>query len=295
MLYEPLSFPDGVSYVYDNINLIDNCTYLFPGMNCSNRRSTVLLDQNTDNMGDTSSMFYHVLYRKLFPNPIVNVIYIDTPLNPTTLSSWFALSSNSNYVSSVVYGMDKIDTSNVTSLYQAFRYCFYNSDTYIDNFYNWLSSQDFSKVTNIGGAFSYCTKITALPDFNFMKLTSFESSSSNWLYNSYNVESMGVIDCDSISNIAYAFGYSQQNNLKHIGGFRNLGKVKSLSNTNSNYFMNYAPNLTYESVMNVINLLYDRAANGLSNLTLKLHANHMAMLSDDDIAIATNKGWTLTA
>ena len=45
--------------------------------------------------------------------------------------------------------------------------------------------------------------------------------------------------------------------------------------------------------MNVINGLYDRASAGLSVITLKLHANHLAMLSEDDIAIATNKGWTI--
>ena len=46
--------------------------------------------------------------------------------------------------------------------------------------------------------------------------------------------------------------------------------------------------------MNVINNLYDRASAGYSVLTLKLHANHLAMLSDEEKAIATNKGWTLS-
>lgn len=104
---------------------------------------------------------------------------------------------------------------------------------------------------------------------------------------------MGVIDCDSVTNIAYVFGDGNRTYLTHLGGFRNLGKASSVSNTNSNYFLNYAPNLTYESVINVLNGLYDRASAGLSVLTLKLHANHLAMLSEDDIAIATNKGWTI--
>jgi hypothetical protein len=46
--------------------------------------------------------------------------------------------------------------------------------------------------------------------------------------------------------------------------------------------------------MNVINNLYDRATAGLSVLTLKLHANHLAMLTDDEKAIATNKGWIIS-
>ena len=144
---------------------------------------------------------------------------------------------------------------------------------------------------------TYCSSLTTIPDLNISKSTNFggTSTSHSWLINSENVESIGVLDCDSISNVTGAFGSSTNNKLTHVGGFRNLGKASFVSNTNSTSFMTYAPNLTYESVMNVINLLYDRKANGLSTLTLKLHANHMALLSADDIAIATNKGWSLTS
>jgi hypothetical protein len=84
------------------------------------------------------------------------------------------------------------------------------------------------------------------------------------------------------------------NKLTNVGGFRNLGKSSSVANlTSTSGLMSVMPNLTYESVINVLNELYDRASAGLSVLTLKLHANHMAMLSDEDKAIATNKGWTL--
>ena len=158
-----------------------------------------------------------------------------------------------------------------------------------------IPQMDTSNVENVSGAFGQCTKLTELPDFNCSKVTNFGSSSSNWLYRSDKIQKMGVVDCDSVTNISYFFGDGNRPYLTEFGGCRNLGKASSVSNTNSSNFMTYAPNLTYESVMNVINLLYDRAANGLSTLTLKLHANHMAMLSADDIAIATNKGWSLTS
>jgi hypothetical protein len=142
--------------------------------------------------------------------------------------------------------------------------------------------------------FRGCSDLASIPDLNLAKVTSFGgSSSSSWLYNSTRLQSMGVIDCDSVTNIGYALGSSTNNYLTHLGGFRNLGKASSVSNTNGNYFMAYAPNLNYQSVLNVLNGLYDRASAGLSVLTLKLHANHLAMLSEDDIAIATNKGWTI--
>ena len=154
---------------------------------------------------------------------------------------------------------------------------------------------DTSNVTSMTNMFKECPQLIELPDFNCVKVASFGGSYStySWLYSSSRIQKIGIVDCDSVTNIGYFFGGSTQTYLTDFGGCRNLGKASSVSNTNSSYFMNYAPNLTYESVMNVINGLYDRATAGLSVLTLKLHANHLAMLSEDDIAIATNKGWTI--
>ena len=179
------------------------------------------------------------------------------------------------------------DTSNVTNMTSMFEEC---------DILKTIPQLETSNVTNVSRMFYACVGLKSIPDMNFSKATNLgTSTTSTWLSSASNIESIGIIDCDSITNVSYMIGRYSQTYLTHLGGFRNLGKASSVSNTNGSYFMVYAPNLTYESVMNVINLLYDRAANGLSTLTLKLHANHMAMLSDDDIAIATNKGWTLTA
>ena len=177
-----------------------------------------------------------------------------------------------------------LDTSKVISMTYMFRSC----DELIT-----IPQLDTSKVISVEGMFKDCRYLTELPDFNCVKVTNFGNASNSWLYYCFDLQKIGVVDCDSVTDIGYFFGYNTLNSLTDFGGCRNLGKTSSVSNTNSNYFMNYAPNLTYESVMNVINGLYDRAAAGLSVLTLKLHANHLAMLSADDIAIATNKGWTL--
>lgn len=49
--------------------------------------------------------------------------------------------------------------------------------------------------------------------------------------------------------------------------------------------------LTYESVKNVINGLAD----GVTNKTLYLAKEQFDMLSEEDIAIATSKGWYVSA
>ena len=178
----------------------------------------------------------------------------------------------------------QMDTSNVTNM----EYMFFGCTSLTT-----IPQMDTSNVTNMGYMFKSCSNLTELPDFNCVKVQGFgTSSSSSWLY-SCPIQKIGVVDCDSVTNISYFFGNSSRSSLTEFGGCRNLGKASSVSYTNTNYFLNYAPNLTYESVINVLNGLYDRASAGLSVLTLKLHANHLAMLSDDDIAIATNKGWTI--
>jgi hypothetical protein len=153
---------------------------------------------------------------------------------------------------------------------------------------------DYSNVTNITKLF-HNTGIKEIPDLDISCINNFGGASTSWLYN-ISVTSIGVLQCGKISDPQYLFGSSSNTKITYFGGIIDLGKrpIITASYFNSNYFMNYAPNLTYESVMNVINGLYDRASAGYSVVNLKLHANHLAMLSEDDIAIATNKGWTLS-
>jgi hypothetical protein len=73
-----------------------------------------------------------------------------------------------------------------------------------------------------------------------------------------------------------------------LGGFKNL-KI----NWNS-YALDYAPNLTYQSLLNVINNLYDFSANGESTTrNIKFSTNARNLLTADDIATATAKGWNV--
>jgi hypothetical protein len=87
------------------------------------------------------------------------------------------------------------------------------------------------------------------------------------------------------------FSSSGPSLLTDLGGFEDLGKVSSFDKPT--YFLKYCPNLTKESVMNVIDNLYDRKTAGYSVVTLPFHTNSLNLLSDEEKAIATNKGWTL--
>ena len=112
----------------------------------------------------------------------------------------------------------------------------------------------------------------------------------------FNIETIGTIDASSATGIGMFSDYTTDNYpaLKNLGGFINYGKMSNASSITS-YTAGLSPcnNLTRDSLMNIINNLYDRATAGYSVLTIKIHPDALARLTEDDIAIATNKGWTI--
>ena len=251
-----------------NTSKVNSMYYIFSG--CKNLSTIPLLD--TSNVTDMYAAFMNCENLSTIP-------LLDTS-NVENMESIFSGCTS-------LTSIPPLNTTKVTDVESMFYKC--SSLTTIPPL-------DFSNVTSVGWLFASCSELMSLPDLNLSKVTKFIYSTytNGWLYNCSKLQSIGVLDCDSVTDIRYVLG-ATNNNLTHLGGFRNLGKTSSLTGTNTNYFMTYAPNLTYQSIMNVLNLLYDRAANGLSNLTLKLHANHMALLSDEDKLVAINKGWTLTS
>lgn len=169
-----------------------------------------------------------------------------------------------------------LNTSNVTNMYGMFDGC--SSLTTIP-------SIDTSNVTNMYSLFNLCSNLITIPEIDTSKVTNVSSMFSNC----YNLESLPLLDFSSVTTASYIFGWSNYNKLTDIGGFKNL-KISITS-----YFLDYCPNLTIESLMNVINNLYDLTANGLSGKSLKFGSTNLNKLTTEQVAIATAKGWTLTA
>lgn len=145
-----------------------------------------------------------------------------------------------------------------------------------------------SKVLNAESMFGYCYKIKTIPQFDFSSVTNV----SAMFKSAINLQSLPLLDFGNVTNISQFFASTNKKDLTDLGGFKNL-KI----DWKDNYGLVLCPNLTYQSVINVITNLYDFRGNGdtTTTKTLKLNTNSMALLSDDDKAIATNKGWTLTA
>jgi hypothetical protein len=130
----------------------------------------------------------------------------------------------------------------------------------------------------------------ALKTASSIKFTNFTDISYMY-YNCTSLTSIPKIDCSNIEKCS-SFAYSCSA-LTTLGGFTNLGQKANLTGTD--WMLRYCTALTRDSILNVFNNLYDRATAGYSVLTFHINTTPLALLSADDIAIATNKGWTISS
>ena len=127
--------------------------------------------------------------------------------------------------------------------------------------------------------FQYCWSLTSIPQLN--------TSRVEWMSEMFagctSLTSIPKLDATSLTIATRMFfeDFGSGLPLTDFGGLTNLKVDLDLSD---------CPNLTKESLMNVINEAADVTS---SPKTLTLGATNLNKLTDDEKAIATNKGWTL--
>lgn len=138
---------------------------------------------------------------------------------------------------------------------------------------NWL--------LDVSTMFMFCGKLTTAPRIKTTHVTNFKDMFAFCTV----LNTAPEYDASSATNADDMFNGT---NLTNFGGLKNL-KIDFTGIRNCG-------NLSYQSIINVLNGLYDFRGNGDSTTTrtLQLNYNSMAQLSDADKAIATNKGWILT-
>jgi hypothetical protein len=106
----------------------------------------------------------------------------------------------------------------------------------------------------------------------------------------YRLEYVPQLDASSVRNIYSVFNYCRS--LIDFGGFTNLGM--SFNNNDKEHYrtldLSGAKLLNHISLMNVISNLYDLNLNGQQGI-LNLGTTNLSKLTNDEIAIATSKGW----
>lgn len=155
-----------------------------------------------------------------------------------------------------------------------------------------ISQLDTSNATTFASMFSGCTSLTSIPELDASNVTSMDQMFMNCAY----LLSIPELNAQNVTNIQ-SICYSCYR-LIDLGGFKNLGKAYLTTRAaNYTYYtltLNSCGNLTHESLMNVINNLYDIATAGVQTQKLVLGSTNLAKLSTEEIAIATNKGWTVS-
>lgn len=195
-----------------------------------------------------------------------------------------------------------IDTSNVKTFFHTFN----------DSGVNEIALLNTSNGTN----FEYCfcgSKIIELPQFDLRQGVNFYE----FCYNCYDLKYVPNLDLSSATNIngllencnslisvgeikvpnvrggvTYFFGGKNKNNLTDFGGL--IGFRGSITSDG----FHTCPNLSYQSCINILNGLYDFVGNGETPNSeqgqLKVHQNFLDTVGEE-ITIATNKGWIITA
>ena len=138
---------------------------------------------------------------------------------------------------------------------------------YSSKYLKYVPDFDTSNVTTMYSMFQYCPNLITVPKLNASKV---------------------VI-------IANMFGNCS--NLTNLGGLENLGQAydttKSANYSNYKLDLSYSNKLTHDSLMNVINNLYDIKSKGCNPQSLVLGSTNLAKLTSEEIAIATNKGFNV--
>lgn len=141
------------------------------------------------------------------------------------------------------------------------------------NYYKLLAlpSIDFSNLTSLFGVFSNCYSLTALPQ----------------------------LDTSNVITVRDMFNGCRS--LTTLNGLLNLGQayLTTASANFPNYTLNLSsPKLTEQSIMNVLNNLYDIATKGCNAQEIQLGSANIAKLTSEEgqtaLSNAQTKGWTVS-
>lgn len=256
---------------------IQNADYLFNGCNYLTKLGR-RLDCRNMVIGTGMFMSCHNLQfvTNMTPSSVLVLQFLANTGNMTKMDKMFAYCTNLIGVSSSKK-MGSLQTDACTTM----RSMFY-ADKMLSVVPMFTST---SNVTDMGFMFWGCNDFDAFNcDYDMSKVTDIEGMFTNSTITSFTRNNV-PLDFSSVTNATDAF--KGCTNLTTLAGFTDLKASLSLSD---------CP-LTVESINNVINEMYDFTGNGLipeeGQGTLTLGPNNLAKLSDEEKAVATNKGWTL--
>ena len=214
--------------------------------------------------GSTFNLFRNDRYMRFLPQ-------LDTS-NVTNMSNMF-------YDCTALSTIPQLDTSNVTTMASMFAGCRALST---------IPPLDTSNVTTMAGMFNMCIVLSTIPPLDTSNVTNM----STVFYGCTALSTISHFDISKVTGMSNMFyGCSSVT----FALFVNLGK----SNLNTFPFEGLSnwgfgkEDKRQSLIDSLITYSYDRASNGMPTATIKLSANTKALLTEEEIAQITAKGFTI--
>jgi len=166
----------------------------------------------------------------------------------------------------------EIETSNYTDMSYMFYFC-QNLET--------IPLIDTSNVTNMRCMFWACTSLTEIPQLDTSNVTDMNGMFSQC----YNLQYVPLLDASNVEDVGQWF--FNVASYVECDGFINLGKKSNFTDVDISNLR------SINSVRNIFKNLYDRTSAGYNVKNILVSKKVGEQLSSSDIAIATNKGWTV--
>ena len=272
--------------VLDTSNVID-MNRIFSG--CSSLTTVPLL--NTSNVTNMLAMFEGC-------SSLIEIPTLDTS-KVTTMYSMFGRCTSLKQIPlldtrkcvdmetmfkdcSLLETIPKLETGNVTNMNGMFKGCSSLKQIPL------LNTKSCNLMQEM---FSGCSSITEIPELDTSNITSMWEM----FFKCTSLTTVPMLDASKIINVYNMF--NNCSSLVTLGGLKNLGMsyptngIDNVSEATLN--LSHSPLLTHDSLMNVINNLYDIKSKGVKTQTLQLGDTNKAKLTAEEIAIATNKGWNV--
>lgn len=186
-----------------------------------------------------------------------------------------------------VNALATMDSSNITSCTRMFHYCLALPQ---------IPLFDTSKVTEMTYMFSGCSQLVTIPQLNTSNVTT-----TNYMFqNCTTLETIPLLDFSKNRNVQYLL--QSCSNLINLGGFQNLGQayLTTVPANSGGYKLDLSAStkLTEQSLINVLNNLYDIATAGCNTQQVVLGTTNLAKLTSEEgqaaLANAQTKGWTVS-
>ena len=292
-----LLYKDDKKLVYaPNINTsnVTDMSNMFYG--CTNLQ--VVPKYNTSNVTSMSQMFINctnlISVKKFDTSNVTNMSYMFNGCKSLTTIPSFDTSSvtymNSMFSScSNLTSVPLFDTSKVTNMYDMFFYC---------ESLQTVPAFNTSNVTNISEMFYECISLTSVPEMDTSKATNFNSifQDCNSLTTIEGI-SFKSFSASTMSN-SYLVGWSSNTSIRKAV-FKDIGYQSDAVQFNTSNIENWGvntseiPDARQSLIDSLITYSFDRLTAGYPTCTITLSSNTKALLTEDEKAQITAKGFTI--